>query len=267
MLMASTGLSKVIRIVVMLVVSTSMARAVTYLNYIPGPDETGGMVMPAVNFNISQQSISITLGGQPDTVNMYSLQDYYVGGTYPYANSVFNPAMSSAGWYGLLDPTQDNLPFSTQFGFYVTSGNVELLPADSYVYIKVTSISQGLKGYDVGYWADVWGSSTPSSSEWLQVYGDGSLWNNNVAWGDNSGLSMWHPVFVSDGLGLYSATFEVYLGDGFANPIDGWTSASITLNWNAIPEPSAAALLMGAGLALLMWHRSPRFRAESSGSV
>ncbi|PTX95378.1 hypothetical protein DB345_13975 [Spartobacteria bacterium LR76] len=237
--------------------------AETLLNYIPGPDDTGGMVMPAVNFDISAKSVSVTLGGASSTVTMYSLQDYVVWGSKPYSDAVFNPAQSSAGWYSQLDPTQQNLPFSTRFGFYVTSGNVELLPTASYVYIKATSISPGLSGYDVGYYIDVWGQDPPSSSEWLQVYGEGSAYDNNIAWGDSSGISMWHPVFVASGLGSYSATFEIYVGDGYGNALSDWTSASITLNWVAVPEPSTWMLGVLGGMACLYFWRRRREKIAS----
>ncbi len=226
------------RILAACVMAAGAAQAELILNYIPGPDDTGGMVMPGVGLNFTTKTVSVSLSGMSNTVDMYPLQQYEVWGEQPYANAVFNPALSSAGWYDQLDPTQQNLPFSTQYGFFLASGNVSLLPSGSYVYIKALSISEGLTGYDVGYYDDVWASAHPSSSEWIQVFGEGSEWNNTVAWGDSSGLSMWHPVFITEGFGLYSATFQIYVGDGAGNPLSDWTAASITLNWNAIPEPA-----------------------------
>ncbi|MBC2595231.1 hypothetical protein H5P28_13265 [Ruficoccus amylovorans] len=241
-------------LILVLVLSQTATQAAT-LDMIPGPDDTGGMVMPLVYLNMEQQSVTID-GSQGTLIPMYSLQDYEVWGAYPFSDTVFNPSQSEQEWYDLLDPTRQNLPFSTRYGFEVISGNASSLPAGSYVYIKATSIDEGLKIYDVGYWADVW-QHEGDPGTWIQVFGEGNFGSaygldNIAAWGDASTIKMWHPVVVSTRTGLLSATFEIYVGDGYANPLEGWTSDTTTLSWEVpvVPEPSTQVALLAA-LAVL----------------
>lgn len=239
----------------LLIGGTVIGHGEILLETIPGPDDTGGMVMPLVSFNLTSKMISVNLS-QGSSVTMYSLQDYEVWGGYPYSSAVFDPVLQSREWYDLLDPTRQNLPFSTRFGFEVISGNGYQLPESTYVYIKATSVSDGLKIYDVGYWADVW-EQGGGVDQWMQVYGEGNFGStigldNIAAWGDRDSIKMWHPVAISDGYGTFSATFEIYLGDGYGDPVAGWTGSSpFTLTWVAVPEPTTAvSVLISAGVLL-----------------
>lgn len=241
--------------------TASTAGAVNELESIPGPTDTGGMVMPMVSLDLVNQSVSVGME-QGNHVNMYPLQQYEVLGDYPYADAVFNPDLSAEPWYDLLDPTRQHLPFSTRFGFMIASANAELIPADSFVYIKATDITEGLKIYDLGHHSDDHGAE-PGLSMWQQVFGEGNYGgeispelDNLVAWGDSTSIKMWHPVVLVPSPGIYSARFEIYLGDDYGQALEGWSSANITLNWTAVavPEPATAALLAaatGAAFALL----------------
>lgn len=226
------------------------AHATTYLDTIPGPDDTGGMVMPLVRLDFANRSVSVSMA-QANHVKMYPLQQYSAWGMLPYAGAVFNPALSAEPWYDLLDPTRQHLPFSTRFGFELISGNRHLIPEGAYVYIRATEITDGLKIYDVGYWEDVW-EQDGGLAQWHQVFGEGNFGgtlspqlDNVAAWGDSRSIKMWHPVALVPSPGLYSARFEIYLGDGYGQALSDWSSANITLHWTAVavPEPAAAALL------------------------
>lgn len=240
-----------------LLLCAGAASAATYLDAIPGPDDTGGMVMPMVSLNFGSQSVSVSMG-QSNTVALYPLQQYEVWGGFPYADAAFNPALAGEPWYDLLDPSRQHLPFSTRFGFELVSGNGHLIPVGSYVYIKATALTDGLKIYDVGYWTDVW-EQQGEPAQWYQVFGEGNFggtlapqFDNVAAWGDSGSIKMWHPIALVPSEGLYSARFEIYLGDGDGQALEGWSSASITLNWNAlapVPEPALAALLAAAAMA------------------
>lgn len=231
--------------------ATPLTQAASYLETIPGPDDTGGMVMPLVALDFNNQSVAVSMA-QANTVMLYPLQQYQVWGSHPYADSVFNPALANEPWYSLLDPSGQHLPFSTQFGFALTSGNASMIPTGTYLYIKATEISSGLKIYDVGYWEDVW-EQPDGIAQWSQVFGDGNFGgtispalDNVAAWGDAQSVKMWHPVALVPNAGLYSARFEIYLGDGFATPLEGWNTASIELHWLAtVPEPTTTAALLG----------------------
>lgn len=239
----------------LLTAGTPAAQANT-LDAIPGPDDTGGMVMPMVGLDFDTQAVSIHMH-QGSTVPIYSLQQYLVNGSYPYADAVFNPALAAEPWYDLLDPTAQHLPFSNRFGFMLSSGNAHLIPLGSYVFIKATDVTEGLKIYDLGHRGDDWGQE-PDASGWHQVFGEGNFGGtlspelDNVAvWGDSESIKMWHPIALVPSEGLYSARFEFYLGDGNGHALDGWTSASITLHWDAaaVPEPRTTALLVASAMA------------------
>ncbi len=203
--------------------------------------------MPVVRFDLAAQSVAVQMPGR-DTVTMYPLQQVEVWGSLEYADAWFNPALESQPWYELLDPTRQHLPFSTQFGFEVVSGNVGELPEGAYVFIKALSISAGLRIYDIGYWADVWANGL-GEPYWMQAFGEGNMGeaygiDNIGAWGDRESIKMWHPVVVASGVGAFSATFEIYVGDASGGYLEGWSPASpFTLHWVAVPEPGVFALL------------------------
>lgn len=244
-------MAKAFSILLLALGATAAAHAASYLDTIPGPDDTGGMVMPLVSLDFNTQSVTVSML-QSNTVALYPLQQYKAWDRLPYVDSVFNPTLSNAPWYDLLDPTGQHLPFSTRVGFMFASANAGLIPSGAYLYIKAVEISDGLKLYDAGFWEDVWGQSG-GIEQWSQVFGEGNFGgtilpslDNVVAWGDNQSVKMWHPVALVPNAGLYSARFEFYLGDGQATPLEGWSTDSIELHWLAtVPEPTTAAAMFG----------------------
>ncbi len=265
----------------LLLFATAPGSDAAILQHIPGPDATGGMLMPYVSLDFTTRTIDIVLEDQGglDTAPMYPLQEFIVNGSTPFANDTFDPSYGTPGpgfrgWYPLLDPTAGHLPFSTQFGFMLHHTDITQIEPGRALYIRALSISEGLSGYDVGYWEDVWDMEgnplpgNPDAEMWtLQFNADGSKTRgaqipapypalpNTVYWGDSGGISMWHPVFIAQGPGLYSATFEVYLGDSLGTPIADWESSTIELHWQsvgvaAIPEPSSVTMILSAGALL-----------------
>jgi hypothetical protein len=71
---------------------------------------------------------------------------------------------------------------------------------------------------------------------------------------------MFHPVFVADAVGTYSATFEFFVANSEGNGVvdyttvagqaPGYSSTLFTVTLNAVPEPGTA-VLFGMALAVV----------------
>ncbi len=235
------------------------ARAST-LQWVPDPDSLGGMVMPVVTVtNTSTNTGAISVALTQNNLPMAPLREWYLpvaggGKGYPYANDSFDP---SSPWYSALDPSQQNLAFSTQFGFDMDMTEAsDPLPSGVVLAIRMVSATPGLTGY-----VDEW--SPDLFQPVFQNPGDTVIWGT---------LSMWHPVFTSSTLGAVSATFEIFAASltdttssvitshvvdwtNDVTAVSGYDSAFVTLNWNVVPEPSSAILLASAGATLAWWSR------------
>jgi hypothetical protein len=88
---------------------------------------------------------------------------------------------------------------------------------------------------------------------WTQIWAaDGDRWK----W---SGSMQHNAYAVQDPTpDLYTAEYRVYIGDPVTgNPWSGFNSATVTLTWNAIPEPATLALF-GLGAVVLNLPRRKR---------
>jgi hypothetical protein len=159
-----------------------------------------------------------------------------------------------AAWYSLLNPAPGGAGalFSSRFGF---SSMSVTLPGDRALGIRLVSVSSGL----MESWNYVEGETffdevfTGSGD---QVLWDGGMWHNYFTLPDNAAP------------GNYSASFEVFVanasftgGTGHANYTtnalgatrdNSYNTVTISYSWQAVPEPSAACLLiLGAGAFVL----------------
>ena len=68
-------------------------------------------------------------------------------------------------------------------------------------------------------------------------------------------VSMVHNWYAADAPGAYEATYEVYIGDAAGVPLPGFASDQVTVTFNAIPAPGAAAALGVVGIAAIRRRR------------
>jgi hypothetical protein len=147
-------------------------------------------------------------------------------------------------WYDTLSPSAQGQPFNSQYGFLVDSATSDFTPAGTSIGIRLLSATPGLQ-------AHLYRAADPKS--FTPVFtGDRDfvLWNGN----------MWHPVFTAPGAGDYSATFQFFLANASAasvadfttpaSPVPGYSTAEITVQFTAVPEPSTLALVALAAAAL-----------------
>jgi len=130
--------------------------------------------------------------------------------------------------------------FNAQYGWN-PSGYFSL-PAGSSIWIERTGVTQPagstFKVYEAGMGTEmpVWTMN--------EIYS-----NNGFRWQWDDGL-MQHDFYVADMLGSYSMSFNVYLGDSAGEPWPGYSSASATFEFLAVPEPATLLLLFVGGAAL-----------------
>lgn len=134
--------------------------------------------------------------------------------------------------------------YSSQFGF-LADGFVSL-PTGSAIFIEMQASTPGLSVYEGGM------RMMRGNHTYAPIFGtDGS----DAAW--QWGGTMHHPWFAADVIGSYAADFEVFLGDAATGArLDGFASDTVTLEWQAVPAPSAATALAIGGLALTRRRRS-----------
>lgn len=232
--------------------ATSFVNAAT-LTAIPTPMQQGGMIMPAVDYVSTGANSGYVTVTQPSTVPLIAPLTYWRPG------DDFN---NGASWSDELDPVSGSgLSFSSRFGFNPAAATLSsVLPSGTALGIKMTSASAGLKGYLYNSTADVFDL----------VYSNAG---DSVLWGS---LMMWHPVFTIDAANFaagatYTATFEIYVAtpdsavdtaftvdhQTTSTPTAGYTSSSVTLTWQAVPEPSTGLLFGGAlaSMALRRWRQ------------
>lgn len=142
----------------------------------------------------------------------------------------FDPSKT---WYSALN----GKAYNWQYGWANDALNQSLIPAGTKIWLEVLDQTAGLKTYD-------------RNSSYAPIFGtDGS---QNI-WKWNETMSMSHNAYtVTPGIGEWSATYKVYLGDATTGAaVAGYGSDTVTLTFTSIPEPATMALL-GTGLVCLL---------------
>ncbi|PHQ78342.1 MAG: hypothetical protein COB69_10225 [Phycisphaera sp.] len=126
---------------------------------------------------------------------------------------------------------------SSQYGF-LADGFINL-PQGSAIWIEMTSATAGLDIYEGGM------RNMRPMHTYAPIFGTGG---SSSAWKWNG--MMHHPWVAAPSLGAFDATFNVYLGDETTGaPLSGFGMDSVTLDWNAIPAPGSAVVLVMGGIA------------------
>ena len=143
----------------------------------------------------------------------------------------------------------NDLAINSQFGWLV-NGHVSL-PPSSGVFVRMLETSAHLSVYSEYGFNPILGTD-----------GSDSVWQWNG--------QMTHNWYATDVMGTHHATYEVFVGDLAGNPLDGWGSATIDLNFfygqnlsdrlgslggtpiSSVPAPASSILL---GLTLLASRR------------
>lgn len=122
---------------------------------------------------------------------------------------------------------------NAQYGWMTT---IPFLPADSGLFVRLLDQSPGLRTYSQDDFAPLFGTDGASDT-WS--------WNGTM-------IHNWYAIdldqITAADMPLF-ANYEVYLGyaDGpnYADPIDGYSAATVRLDFTAIPEPAIGAALLG----------------------
>jgi len=132
----------------------------------------------------------------------------------------------------------DGTAYNWQYGWDSAVFNPALLPAGGKIWIEVLSQSVGLSTYDRNNaYAPIFGTDG-SSNKWM--------WSETMA----------HNAYtVEPGIGEWSATYLVYIGDAITGAaLAGYGSETVTLTWTSVPEPATLSIML-TGFAYLLRQR------------
>ena len=134
---------------------------------------------------------------------------------------------SSPSSFGGSASVLDGMGFNSQFG-WLAEGFISL-PPSSGVFVRALSMSQHLEVYsEFGYDPIMGTDGSDQTWQW-----DGT---------------MTHNWFATEVKGPHAASFEVFVGDLSGNPLDGWTSGTIDLNFIYGGDPNDRLGVRGAGM-------------------
>lgn len=124
--------------------------------------------------------------------------------------------------------------YSSQYG-WLADGFISL-GQDEFMWIEHVSSTAGLNVYEGGL----------RMMREMHTYDaiQGTAGSDN-SW--NWGGTMVHNWYSTDALGAYEATYRVFVGDASGNVYSQYTSDLVTLNFNAVPAPSALGMLAMGG--------------------
>jgi hypothetical protein len=176
----------------------------------------------------------------------------------PYETPVLRPLPAgyafspSAVWYSALNGKAYNYQYGWSAG-----DNLDSLPTGSVIWIKRLNETPGLQTYN---------GNPLLGGDYSEILAtDGVIWK----YGDTvSGFpDMAHNTYaVLNPTQVYTANYEVYVGDETGTPLAGYGSADVTWTWDAtpvsVPEPSTI-VLGGMALAAAVVFRRLR-RSKSS---
>lgn len=170
--------------------------------------DDGGMVHATFEFD----GTSITTHSPTETVTLQT----YAGETY-------------AGAAGVLDGTA----YSSRYGFL--HDGFFSLDAGEHLWIERTAGTAGLKAYSGGMrmmaMMHTYDPIFAADGDRIEYVG-----------------SMTHPWFSTTVMGTHSMDLLVYVGDANGQQLDGTTSGTLSLSFNAVPSPAGAAVLGLGGL-------------------
>jgi len=209
------------------------------LSAIPTPMAQGGMIHVYVSFqDVLSNSFSVSTDAGTPTLKPLSL--WAPGDNF----------LPSDPWYTALSPSVQSRAFNSQYGFLIDSATSDFLPAGNSIGIRLLSASPGLQAHFYR------GTDPKSFTEVFSPSRDYVLWSGN----------MWHPVFSAPGAGNYEATFQFFVANAAttsvadfttaASAVPGYSTANVTLQFTAVPEPSTLALVVvGFGAFILSRRR------------
>lgn len=124
--------------------------------------------------------------------------------------------------------------YTDRYG-WVANGFIDL-PAGAAIFIQTLDTDPGLDVYEGGM------RSMKPMHTYDPILGtDGS--SDTWQWGG----TMMHNWYAADALGQYQVTYSIFVGDqATGTPLPGYSSDNVTLYFNAVPAPSALALLGGS---------------------
>ncbi|MFK7758867.1 MAG: hypothetical protein AB8C13_02845 [Phycisphaerales bacterium] len=135
-------------------------------------------------------------------------QQVFIGFESPSMSTV--ELLDGSGSFNGAASVLDGLGHNAQFG-WLANGFISL-PPSSGVFVRTVSMSPYLQIYSEFGYAPILGTE-----------GSDRIWQ----WDG----TMTHNWFASEAQGLSSATFEVFVGDLAGNPLDGWISGTIDLQF------------------------------------
>ena len=125
----------------------------------------------------------------------------------------------------------NNTSYNAQFG-WLANGFISL-PGGSGVFVRTVSISEHLRVYGQDSFAPILG--TDGSDEVWQ-------WDGRMT----------HNWYSSDVAGDQRAVYEVFVGDALGNPLDGWVSGLVEINFDpALSVPGSVRVIGGASLGVV----------------
>ncbi len=153
----------------------------------------------------------------------------------PILQNLLLPGHAYDGAKVVLNDIAHNAQYGWMAGGFIT------LPSQSGIFIRLVDQTPGLRTYAQDDYSPLFGTD-----------GTSDLWR----W-PGTMVHNWYAIDLDaitfPEMAIF-ATYEAYIGSispaSYGEALPGYTSAMVTLNWTAVPEPSLGLGLIGAGLVL-----------------